>query len=274
MNAAEQTARVRALFDLVADEYDNVGIPFFGPIAAGLVDAVGVRPGDRALDLGCGRGAASVLLADAVGPAGALTATDLSPAMVEHARAALSGRLANLAVGVGDAGDPDLAAGGFDVVVASLVVFFLPHPDTAVARWVRLLAPGGRLGLSTFGAQSKEWLAMEEALLGFMPAADPRTVGPASPFAGDEGVEALLVRGGADGVRTTHRRVGFTFDGFESWLRFSRSVGQRVAWERMGGSDTARILADSERLFASLADAAGRLAVWQDVRYTVGTASP
>lgn len=271
MGAAEQTAGVRALFDLVADDYDNVGMPFFGPIGKGLVDAVAPRPGERALDLGCGRGAASVLLADAVAPSGSLTATDLSPAMVAHARAALAGRLANLTVAVGDASDPALAPGAFDVVVSSLVLFFLPDPGAALARWVRLLAPGGRLGVSTFAAEAPEWEALDGLLRPSMPPADPRMMGPTSPFASDFGVAGLLERAGAGGVRTTHRRVGFAFSGFDGWLRFSRSVGQRAAWDRLG-ADAGGVLERARQVYADVADAEGRLPVWQDVRYTVGDA--
>ena len=46
------------LWDTLADSYDQVGVDFFAPIAAGLVDALDPRPGERAVDLGCGRGAA------------------------------------------------------------------------------------------------------------------------------------------------------------------------------------------------------------------------
>ncbi len=64
------TARIADLFDLVADSYDSLGVPFFGPIADRLVRAVAPRPGARALDVGCGRGAVLFRLADAVGPSG------------------------------------------------------------------------------------------------------------------------------------------------------------------------------------------------------------
>lgn len=174
------------MFDLVAADYDNVGVPFFRPIATGLVEAVGAAPGDRALDLGCGNGVSSRALAAAVGHDGSLVGIDLSPAMVELARRALNGAL-------------------------------------------RLLAPGGRIGLSTFGPSSPEWQALESHLREFMPAMDPRMVGPQSPFATDAGMADLLTNAGAVGVQTSSRRVEFQFGGFDQWVRFSRSVGQRVA---------------------------------------------
>lgn len=263
---------MRDLFDLVAHEYDNVGVPFFQPIAAGLVEAVGATRGDRALDLGCGSGATSRALAAAVGQDGSLVGVDISPSMVELARRSLDGSLPQVTFLVGDVSDPALPPGAFDVVISSLVVFFLPDAATAVCRWVGLLRPGGRIGLSTFGASSPQWRALEGHLREFMPPGDPRVVGPQSPFASDAGMEGLLTGAGAVGVQTTSRRVEFTFAGFDQWVRFSRSVGQRAAWERMSDEDTSRVLEQARRTFDAGAAPDGTLGAWQEVRYTVGSA--
>ena len=53
-----QRETLRSLFDAVADSYDQVGVDFFQPIADGLVTELDPQPGERALDLGCWRGAA------------------------------------------------------------------------------------------------------------------------------------------------------------------------------------------------------------------------
>jgi len=45
--APEATRRVGALFDVVSDSYDDVGVPFFQPIAASLLRAMLPRPGER-----------------------------------------------------------------------------------------------------------------------------------------------------------------------------------------------------------------------------------
>jgi SAM-dependent methyltransferase len=173
---------------------------------------------------------------------------------------------------VGDAADPALPDGSFDVVIASLVVFFLPDPAEVLGRWVRLLAPGGRIGLSTFGSSRPEWAALEDLLREFMPPMDPRMVGPQSPFASDTGMETLLGEAGAVRVHTFSRRVEFAFESFEQWVRFSRSIGQRATWERMTQDDTARILRRARRMCAEAAAPDGSLPVWQLVRYTVGSA--
>jgi ubiquinone/menaquinone biosynthesis C-methylase UbiE len=272
VNPPDQIAAIRDLFDLVSGDYDNVGVPFFGPIAEGLVEAVDARPGDRAADFGCGSGVSSVALASAIGPNGSLVAVDVSPAMVERARASIGDRLSHVEVRVGDVSAPELPTASLDTVISSLVVFFLPDPVAAVANWVRLLAPEGRLGLSTFGQASPEWQALEAHLRESMPPMDPRMVGPKSPFASDGGMEAMLSSAGAAEVTTSSRRVEFSFEDFEHWVRFTRSVGQRVAWERMSRDDTASVMERARRTYDEAAGPDGRLPVWQDVRYTVGVA--
>ncbi len=98
----------------------------------------------RIADLGCGTGTLSVLLAQAGYD---VQGIDVSGAMVNAAtvKAAESGVDATFAQG--DAATPDLEAGAFDVVLSRHVLWALPDPDAALARWVALLAPGGRLVL-------------------------------------------------------------------------------------------------------------------------------
>lgn len=185
----------------------------------------------------------------------------------------MQGRMPDVTFLVGDATTPALPPGSFDIIVSSLVVFFLPDPPTAVRNWVDLLDAGGRIGIGTFGGSSESWQALEAVLREFMPVLDPRSVGAESPFASDAGMESLVGAAGAAAVRTSTRRVEITFANFEHWVQFSRSVGQRVAWERMSDQDEADVLARARAIFDAAADEAGRLVVWQDVRYTVGSAA-
>ena len=93
-------------------------------------------------DLGCGTGTLSVLLAaqgyDVQG-------VDLSPEMITRARAKADAAGLPATFAVGDASDPDLPAGVFDVVLCRHVLWALPDPAAGLRRWTELLAPGGRL---------------------------------------------------------------------------------------------------------------------------------
>lgn len=94
------------------------------------------------LDLGCGTGSLSLLAAE---QGHRVTGVDLSPAMVELARAKLAGR--DAAFLVGDAAMPPVGEQRFDVVLARHVLWALPDPGRALRRWWGLLRPGGRLVL-------------------------------------------------------------------------------------------------------------------------------
>ncbi|NUO89939.1 MAG: class I SAM-dependent methyltransferase, partial [Dermatophilaceae bacterium] len=136
---SERRAGVARLFDLLAPHYDQGGVPWFGPIASRLLELVAPAPGERAADIGCGRGAVTLSLAEAVGHDGHVTAVDLSPAMVEL----LTTRAVELGVGnietrVGDSSEVGLESGTYDLVTASLVLFFTPDPLDALSHWVSL----------------------------------------------------------------------------------------------------------------------------------------
>ncbi|GGR78323.1 SAM-dependent methyltransferase [Streptomyces humidus] len=94
------------------------------------------------LDLGCGTGSLS-LLAAAQGHR--VTGVDLSPAMIDLARAKLAGH--DAAFLVGDAAAPPVGEERFDVLLVRHVLWTLPGPARVLRHWRDLLRPGGRLVL-------------------------------------------------------------------------------------------------------------------------------
>lgn len=262
------------VFDRSADTYDAVGVPWFGPIAEGLVAELAPELGDRVLDLGCGRGAATLPLTEAVGPTGLVLALDASPRMVEAAARDFA-HLPQVSVRVGDASAPELPGASYEVVAASLVLFFLPDPVAALRAWADLLVPGGRVGVSTFGPQEPQWKAVDDHFTPYLPQdmKDARVSGRKGPFASDAGVEQLLRDAGLSHVRTATTTLTVTFDDAEQWHAFSWSHGQRALWEAVPESERPAV---KQRCLASLAachDASGRPVVTQQVRYTVGRKS-
>ncbi|HET7899731.1 MAG TPA: GNAT family N-acetyltransferase [Candidatus Nanopelagicales bacterium] len=95
-------------------------------------------------DIGCGTGTLSVMLAEA---GYAVRGIDLSPRMVELAREKALRAGVRIDVATGDASYPPWPAAWVDVVLARHVVWALPDAAAALGRWIRLLAPGGRLVL-------------------------------------------------------------------------------------------------------------------------------
>ena len=98
----------------------------------------------RILDLGCGTGSLAVLLA---GAGHEVTGVDSSDRMLSVARAKAASAGVPLHLARGDAADPPFPPASADVVLCRHLLWALPDRDAVVARWVRLLRPGGRLVL-------------------------------------------------------------------------------------------------------------------------------
>lgn len=263
---------VARVFDGAAATYDATGVAFFGPIADTLVALLDPQEGERVLDVGCGRGAFLFPAAAAVGPAGRATGIDLSPRMVEAtAEGARALGLPHIEVAVGDAQEPDLPAGAYDLIGSSLVLFFLPDPAAALGAWRRLLAPGGRLGVTTFGPQDEVWKSIDALFAPYLPPnmLDARTSGAGGAFASDTGVERLLEEAGFGRVRTVTRALDVRFADAGQWHAFSWSTGQRALWERIPPDERDGVRRQAEGLLEQ-ARAEGGHVLRQQVRYTLG----
>ncbi|MCK1818611.1 class I SAM-dependent methyltransferase [Streptomyces sp. XM83C] len=106
-----------------------------------LKDWLPAAPG-HVLDLGCGTGSLSLLAAER---GHRVTGVDLSPRMLDRARAKLTGYEAELLTG--DAAAPPVGDRRFDTVLVRHVLWALPDPAGALRHWRELLRPRGRLVL-------------------------------------------------------------------------------------------------------------------------------
>ena len=141
--------QVAGVFERSAPTYDAVGVAFFTDVGRRLVALAEVQPGERVVDLGCGRGAALFPAATAVGPTGTALGIDLAPTMVALTRADARVRgLAHVSVEMGDAQEPGLTTGRYDVVLSSLTVFFLPDPLAGLRAWRDAVVDDGRLAIT------------------------------------------------------------------------------------------------------------------------------
>ena len=125
-------------FDVAAEDYDRFMGRFSRPLAPVLADFADVRPGQRALDVGCGPGALTGELVRRLG-ARAVAAIDPSPPFV----AAIAERFPGVEVTSATAEALPHADGSFDRTVAQLVVHFMKDPVAGLTEMARVTRPGG-----------------------------------------------------------------------------------------------------------------------------------
>jgi SAM-dependent methyltransferase len=134
-----------------AEGYESYMVPaLFGPWARRLVDTVPPRSGERVLDLACGTGVVAREVAARAGSAVRIAAVDLNPRMLEVARAAAAREGHAIDFREASAEALPFPAHGFDLALCQFALMFMDDRAKALAELQRVLAPGGRLGLSVW----------------------------------------------------------------------------------------------------------------------------
>lgn len=119
----------------------------YGPGARELLLRAGIQSGMRVVDLGCGVGMTTQLLAELVGPTGEVIGVDYSAAQVEQARALLPVGVSNVRFVEASATDTGLPREAFDAVYCRFLLIHLQDPQSALFEMNELLKPGGIMAI-------------------------------------------------------------------------------------------------------------------------------
>jgi SAM-dependent methyltransferase len=212
-------------FDVSADAYGQFMGRYSEPLATAFAALVEAVPGQRALDVGCGPGALTSVLAGRIG-ARSVTAVDPSPSFVSAARH----RLPDVRIEQAAAEQLPFADYSFDVTLAQLVVHFMTDPVAGIGEMARVTRPAGlvaacvwdhageRAPLSTF------WRAARDLDQGVHDES-------ALPGARDGHLVELFGQAGLDQARQSTLTVQASFADVDSWWHpFTLGVGPAGAY--------------------------------------------
>jgi SAM-dependent methyltransferase len=203
------------------------------PLAPLFADLAAARPGQRAVDVGCGPGALTAELAARLGP-GAVCAAEPSWSFVQ----AVAARLPSVPVSQAVAERLPFRAGVFDLAAAQLVVHFMTDPVAGLRELGRVTRPGGTVAACVWdhaggrGPLSTFW----RAAVALDPAATDES-GLAGARAGH--LAKLCRQAGLHPVRADVLTVTASYAGFDAWWQpYTLGVGPAGAY--LASLDTGR----------------------------------
>jgi ubiquinone/menaquinone biosynthesis C-methylase UbiE len=223
-------------------------------VGANFLDWIDPAPGLRWLDVGCGNGAFTEMIAARCKPA-ALTGIDPAEGVLAYARSRPA--LASAHIIQGDAMALPFPDASFDVAVMPLVIFFVPDPAKGVAEMARVTAPGGLVTAYGWDMEGGgfPFAAVRDALcdMGF---ATPEP--PSRDASRPDRMLEFWQAAGLTGMESRVFNVQRTFESFEDyWTTVEGGPSTSAALKSLQAADIAQLRDRLRRRL--LPDANGRI---------------
>jgi len=261
--------RAGAEFRTSAEAYDRHVGRYTDELAAALVEVAGVRPGQRALDVGCGPGALTRALATITG-ADDVAAVDPSPPYADACRA----RVPNADVRVATAKALPFADDTFDVVLSQLVLNFMSDAPAGVREMRRVARPGTTVGACVWDYADGMTLLRRfwDAALRVDPeGAAQRDEGRVMPYCTPPELEALWTGARLDDVASGELHAGARYEDFDSlWAPLESGVAPSGAYA--ASLDPGRRAALRGELYELLGSPTGAFTLGARAWYVLGRA--
>jgi ubiquinone/menaquinone biosynthesis C-methylase UbiE len=240
-------AKAAATYDAAADHFDDEPLGFWKRVGEHTVARLALQAGANVLDVGCGTGASALAAAQAVRPNGFVVGVDLSAHLLDRARTKTAmSRLTNVEFRLADMTALGFPDGHFDAVISVFSIFFVPDMEGLVRELWRMVRPGGKLAVTTWGPRMFEpaysrWLAAIKRERPDLHSA----FNPWDRITDVETVRRLLRDGGVTEVDIIAEDGLQPLPSAEDWWIIATGSGLRWTIEQMGPETAARVRADN-----------------------------
>jgi SAM-dependent methyltransferase len=198
-----------------------------------MIEMANIRAGARVLDVAAGAGDQTLDVAKRVGPAGSVLATDLSPAILDFARAnARRAGYNNVETLAADGEALEISEAAFDAAICRLGLMFFPDPGKGLRAIARALKPGGMACTMVFSAPDKNpcvAILMSTALKhAGLPPRDPYQPGGLLSLGKPGRIDELFRDAEFSRVATTKVAAPFRLPSVHSYLDFVRTSASPI----------------------------------------------
>ena len=237
-------------------------------LAAQVLHAARLAPGQRVLDVASGTGLVAGAAAALIGPSGHVTATDISPAMIEQARNNL-GVHDNVSFAIEDAQSLTFPEHSFDAVTCGLGIMFFPGPAQAVGEFYWVLRPGGYAAISARPSASKTLVLRVLAAIDRHAQTQKARSGPVIFDGQEPRLRALFETAGFRDVETATEIRTFPYPSFDAYFGAIEQGAGLVGQEYIAQPETVRAAA-REDIRRGLHDDGGPVQVAVEIIYASG----
>lgn len=235
----KRNEKLEGIFDLVADNFESVGPSYFTYFGHQLINRSKIGPGQKVLDVACGRGASLLKASEITGPSGQVIGTDFSGEMIKNLASYISKKnIGNVQVLQMDAEDIRLPDNHFDYVFSGLSTHFFSDPILAVHEMHRVLKSEGKIGISSWSIkrEAREMGVYEKASLKVFPKNYSKKVPPRKKrpdFSSIEGFTTILSEAGFTNIVIQEESKVFYYKDKDEWWNEQNNNATRGFFERI-----------------------------------------